>query len=283
MRCDGDRSLDLLFSGVLVGQKDVFSMKKHRKIFLGLGLAALFGLSAPGARAETMTLSVFLNGSSTPLYTISGTAQGVSAEVSALNANLATAGTGYSFSSLAGASDFPGSTGATGGYVSDAGNLTLAPGTTGGTLTIVVTEGGFTAPSSGTTNTLTGAATSIFSGAATASTQTFNGNFVDNSSVNVTTPTTTQSSTGALSNVHGTSTSASVPVYVLPYTLTNTTTISLATAGSSSNANDVFTGKTSIVAATVVPEPASLVMMVTGMPLPLVVMGLLRRRRAAAA
>jgi hypothetical protein len=33
---------------------------------------------------------------------------------------------------------------------------------------------------------------------------------------------------------------------------------------------------------TSIPEPASLVMMLTGMPLPLVVLGLLRRRRAAA-
>ena len=34
--------------------------------------------------------------------------------------------------------------------------------------------------------------------------------------------------------------------------------------------------------ANAVPEPASIIMMLTGMPLPLVVMGLLRRRRAAA-
>jgi hypothetical protein len=261
-------------------------MKKHRKIVLGLGLVALLGLSAPELRAETITLSIFLNGSSTPTFTVtsSGTnaAQSLVVDPGAVNAALAGAGTGYTFSSLSASSDFPGTSGSTGGYLSNTGNLTLAPGTTGGTLQIVVTEGGFTAPASGLPNTLMSAATAIYSGASPASTQSYTGNFVDSSSVNVTSsPTITQTSTGAVSNVHFDTVNNTVPTYVTPYTLTNTTTISL-TAGGNSNANDVFTGKTSIVAGNVIPEPASLVMMVTGMPLPLVVMGLLRRRRAAA-
>jgi hypothetical protein len=37
-----------------------------------------------------------------------------------------------------------------------------------------------------------------------------------------------------------------------------------------------------VTSTTVIPEPASLILMLTGMPLPLVVMGLIRRRRAAA-
>jgi hypothetical protein len=41
-------------------------------------------------------------------------------------------------------------------------------------------------------------------------------------------------------------------------------------------------GFTNKVTVTGIPEPASVVMMLTGMPLPLVVLGLLRRRRAAA-
>jgi hypothetical protein len=49
--------------------------------------------------------------------------------------------------------------------------------------------------------------------------------------------------------------------------------------GSAAASTDQITVSTKFVSA--IPEPASLVMMLTGMPLPLVVLGLLRRRRAA--
>lgn len=70
--------------------------------------------------------------------------------------------------------------------------------------------------------------------------------------------------------------------YKVPYALTDTFTIIIKGNGSSTApAHDNFQGSVTI-SATPVPEPASLVMLVTGMPLPLVVLGLLRRRRAAA-
>lgn len=257
-------------------------MKNHRKLFLGLGVTTLLGLAAPSAHAETMTLSVYLNGSSSAIYSTTGTAQSVTADVSALNAalNSGSTMTGYSFSSLSGASDYPGIAGPTGGYASLAGGVSIANGATGGTLTIVVTEDGFTAPISGKDTVLSGSATAIYSGATTSSTQTYQGTFTDNTPMTVNTPLTTQASTNG-NNVAVSNSTSPVGPYAVPYTLTDTTTINLSASTGVATATDVFTGKTSIVT-TAVPEPASLIMMVTGMPLPLVVMGLLRRRRGAA-
>ncbi len=71
--------------------------------------------------------------------------------------------------------------------------------------------------------------------------------------------------------------------YVLPYTLTETFNIIITgSSATGANAKDVFGGQATI-SASAVPEPASLVMMLTGMPLPIVVMQMLRRRRGAKA
>jgi hypothetical protein len=266
-------------------EKELDSMMKHRGLFLGLGLAALLGLSAREVSAAPMSLTVELNGTS--IYSVGGSNTAVTANVGNLNTLLN--GTGYSFSSLSGSSNYPGDTNPTvGGYVSNSGNLTFAPGGTGGTLTIIVNETGFQEPASGAGEVLVGAATANYSGAAAGSAspltptyQQFMGTFVDAVPSTVNTPTITQVANGTASDDHSGSASAPLPLYVTPYSLTNTTTINLTSAApGNSSSNDVFTGKTSVV--TMVPEPASLVMMVTGMPLPLVVMGLLRRRRAAA-
>jgi len=269
-------------------------MKKHRGLFLALGLTALFGLSAREARAEAMILTVSLNGTS--IFSATGPTTGPNAHqavsvttagLTVLNGDLS--GTGYSFSSLGGASNNPGTSGPVGGFISDSGNVSFAPGGSGGVLTITVSEVGFTAPSSGTSATLTSAATANYSGAGaggagpTPTYQTYSGMFSDSSlpPVTATTPLITQLANGTASDQHSASTSTPIAPYLTPYSLTSATNIDL-TASSSSPSNDVFTGKTSVVSASV-PEPASLVMMLTGMPLPLVVMGLLRRRRRAAA
>jgi len=65
--------------------------------------------------------------------------------------------------------------------------------------------------------------------------------------------------------------------YVQPYTLTNTITINISGNDTANNSTVGFQGSTTISA---VPEPASLVMLLTGMPVPLMVLGMLRRRKA---
>jgi len=73
-----------------------------------------------------------------------------------------------------------------------------------------------------------------------------------------------------------------VSPYVTPYSMTTELVIQITGNDSSPNAKDVFGGATTLLATTV-PEPASAVMFLTGMPVPLVVLGLLRRRRKAVA
>jgi hypothetical protein len=85
--------------------------------------------------------------------------------------------------------------------------------------------------------------------------------------------------TGGLLDVHSATSSTGFSPFLIPYTLTSMTVLNVdpATAAGGSVG---FTNKVTVT--NVIPEPASLVMMLTGMPLPLVVLGLLRRRRAAA-
>jgi hypothetical protein len=93
------------------------------------------------------------------------------------------------------------------------------------------------------------------------------------------TPILSFASTGAGPNSHSLDISAAATGAVAGYTLANSDVLSM--KGSSLGATDQFT-VASRFTARAIPEPASLVMMLTGMPLPLVVLGLLRRRRAAA-
>lgn len=71
--------------------------------------------------------------------------------------------------------------------------------------------------------------------------------------------------------------SANFSPYTTPYALTNQITIHVTGNGTSNNSIVAFQGSTVI---TAVPEPASLVMLLTGMPMPLMVLGMLRRRKA---
>lgn len=93
----------------------------------------------------------------------------------------------------------------------------------------------------------------------------------------ITFPSTTNSTTDKAAT---TPYSAAPPSYFTPYGLTDTVVITL--SGNANNPQDAFHGTTTITVSTI-PEPASLVMLLTGMPVPLIVLGMLRRRRKAAA
>jgi len=73
------------------------------------------------------------------------------------------------------------------------------------------------------------------------------------------------------------------PSYTMPYSLTDTITLYVTgnTVYSGNNATAGF-NSTATISALAVPEPASMVMFLTGMPVPLMVLGILRRRKAAA-
>jgi hypothetical protein len=84
-------------------------------------------------------------------------------------------------------------------------------------------------------------------------------------------------STTVNSNNSGTASTGFSP-FVQPYALTSTLVINVSGNGSSGNNSQVAVQGTTTI--TAVPEPASLVMFLTGMPMPLVVLGMLRRRKA---
>jgi hypothetical protein len=245
-------------------------MKKHRVVFLALGLAALVGLSAPEARAGNVTLTLTWSGGTTgpidftsPFAQLGSTADSLTIDTGVLNAFLAGNGSNLMFSALGADSNNPGAATA---VLRETGNAIISGAGGDNSISIVATQDGFMSPTgSGTLSQAAGA------------------NFTD-------TTTSTQTSSVALD-----ATTTSVPTFTggggfstssVPasgsssgYSLTATSDISL--AGSANSTSDQFSNKATFALA-VVPEPASIVMMVTGMPLPLVVLGLLRRRRAAA-
>jgi len=253
-------------------------MSRLRGLFFSLGLAALTGLMASEAQAETLTLSVFAGTDTTvaPIYTVTGGANAVGANVGVLNSDLAAAGFGaYSFSNLGGSSNNPGtnSPGPLGGaYVLASGDLNVTRGGSGeGTpITVVLSEGGFTLPTNGPT--LRDAGAAIITGASGSQ-----------GSEAVVTDATGASTNVSIAGLTGTGLqTASTPLgsYVTPFTLESQTVLSLTSTSTTEPGSNGFSQLAQVQAA--VPEPASLVLMLTGMPLPLVVLGLLRRRRAAA-
>lgn len=258
-------------------------MQRHRGLLLGLALIALMGLSANQARAEVIDMTIQVGaGPVVDLSTFGGvgspTGTGYtmnSAAIGLLNAFLTTSTSEYQFgtgaTTLGGVSNFPGNP--LGGQLTLTGTiLSVGSGIAG--LTITETEGGFTSPS-GPTGTLFSSSVGNFTNAAVGTGHTASSSFNGTS-----TPTysVTSLSTNPNPGTGGMATKTIAPVPTL-YTLTNVITFGLGAGTAANPIVDTF-GVTATI--TAVPEPASLVMMLTGIPLPIVVIGLLRRRRAAA-
>jgi len=242
-------------------------MKKHRGLFLALGLAAMIGLMARESHAETMSLTVY-QGSGTGgavIYTTSGDVNAVNASTTAAtgnqlnNALIAHSLGAYNFGSLGGTSNL-GLVGAINGQLAIAGALTVNPSAGPGSdtpITIVVTEDGFGVPPNLSADTLSQSAQTNFTDADTASATNNSGIFSDSSSP----PNMGTTSVGPL-NGGGPgqvtpSGKDSTPVpgsYTLPYSLTAITVISL------SPAPGVGTGQATInnnlLVTNTIPEPA---------------------------
>lgn len=267
-------------------------MKTHRARLLVLGLVALMGLMASEARAATLTLNVYA-GSGTGGTLIdsftTGTSQSINltpTQLGLLNTDLAGAGfSAYSFVGLQGSSNNPGSPIKNEGFVKVSGQLTATTGSGAGSpITVTLSEGGFTVPSSMAGNKLINGGTASYSGnvpGASASNTITQAFFSDSGSPTYTTSTSSVAlpSTGNSPDQPVGGSSAMLGAYVAPYTLTTSAVLSLTETPGGTGAANGFSATAQ--AQGVVPEPASIVMMLTGMPLPLVVMGLLRRRAKA--
>jgi hypothetical protein len=247
-------------------------MVRHRRLFLALALGALLSLTGREANAGNLTITVSWTGGSIsvdftdPQAVPGGTANSFAIDPTLLNT--AIAASGYQFSELGGSSNNPGDP--SGAILRVTGtallNGTVAPPSA---LTVTASQTEFTSPSG--TGTLDSQSSANFRNATAGSGETSTVSLDATS-----TPSLAFAPPGAfLTNSTGASGSAA------GYTLSAEVIITLVGASGTSGASDQFTNNVTFTA--VIPEPASLVMMVTGMPLPLVVMGLLRRRRAAAA
>jgi len=242
-------------------------MARHRRFFLGLALSALVGLMGQSAQAGSITLSVDLGG--VVIFTATSTApdQSVAAVLTAVNTALGSHGSAYRFTGLSAQSNF---TGSTFGSLQTTFQLnTSGAGTTAAVLSIDTVQSGFLSPlgSGGTAVSTAGGSFSTASGSLSY-TSDYQGALTPNLVFPV-------SGTNSYSGTTG-----SVPIGTIPsgYSLSNHFLISL-TKGPS-----VFLGGTGGVVVTAVPEPASIVPMLLGMPLPLaVVFALIRRRRLAGA
>jgi hypothetical protein len=261
-------------------------MSKHRVFLLTLGLLAMMGFMSSQAHAETMTLTVYAGSgtSGAVLYsTLGSSANSVTADVAALNGALSGGGfAAYTFSNLGGVSNNPGANNPIGGVLQAAGDLSVTAGSGAGTpITIVVTEDGFTAPSGGLGGILSDRAITNYAGIRAGGTTAGTGMFAAPSISPTVTGSTSPSpavANGNILDIHDSSSTTNVSAYQIPYTLISMTVISV-NPGTSRGSVGIL-NKVELLSG--IPEPASVVMMLTGMPLPLVVLGILRRRRAAA-
>jgi len=246
-------------------------------------------LATSGARAETISMTISLGGgfsSSIDFFAVA-TATGYTVDaggLTSINALLLAHGSEYQFgsllpapstTSLGGSSNFPGNT-VQGQLVLTGEIHSVAGGGSDTVLKITETEADFTAPT-GATGTLMSSSTGNFTN------QPALGGHTASSAFNATsTPTYSVLSSGPPVNGEAGAGSVGVAPVSTLYTLTNVITFGLSHITTGNDIVDSF-GVTATISASTVPEPASLVTMLTGIPLPLVVLGLLRRRRLARA
>jgi hypothetical protein len=249
----------------------------NRRRLLSLALSALLGLMASEARAEVISMLItgpggailvdtFITGGSTSQ--IYG-----SVDLAGLNTALAASGYAYQFAALGGSSNWPGT--AAQGTLNVSGGVGIVPGVGGGftSMTLTETEDGYTAPT-GPAGVLLSSSTGNFTN------QPAGGGHSASSAFNLfTTPTYSVLSTTTDPNPQGGIAGAAGGPLPTLYRLTNSITFGL-TPSATVVVSDGFSVTATVVT---IPEPASLVMFLTGMPVPIAVLGWLRRRRRAVA
>jgi hypothetical protein len=257
---------------ISTNNKESMSMSKHQGLFLALGLAAVVGLSAPDVRAGNVTLTLTWSGGTTgpidftsPFAQLGSTADNLTIDTSVINAFLAGNGSDIMFSELGASGNNPGDS--SGSLLRETGTAIMSGAGGDNSISIVASQDGFMSPSG--VGTLTSTSTANFLGATTSTQTSFgalNGNVTANA--NFTVPGGFQSKSTGLTGISS------------GYTLSASTDITLGTwNGSPSDNSDQFTNNAIFVDA--VPEPASITIMLTGMPLALVVLRLVRRRAVA--
>jgi hypothetical protein len=266
---------------------------------MSLGLVALMGLMGGQARAGTLTAVLSWgaaagdqltvtgsNGFGTT--TVSGGIETLMYNVGAINAYLSTHSSGLTFQAGSGLSDNQPS-GVNQATLTSTGQVNVTSTGTGSTtmsITAYLTD--YTSPMPQTTLSSTNSAT--FAGTATGDSTSFTSWYNSNNVAPTTSAGPGIVSAGPITTTVLLGGSGTNPTLTLPptgsinsplgfsavFSLTNMETISLTRTGNAESAT--YGGQTVV---TGIPEPASIVMMLTGIPMPLVVLGMLRRRKAA--
>jgi hypothetical protein len=232
---------------------------------------ALSGFMANRAEAGSITLSIDFNGTVLASAFSTGLNQTVvftQAEINNANTLLSGAGSAYQLSGLSANSNF---SGAGTGFLQITGQLSVATtGTTAGTISLDATQGGFLAPVGPNGTATTSSVANLAGGAST--TTTYTGDF---QGAILPSPIVFTGTGPSFSAANAPTSIGSIPS---GYSLSTHYVIGLADVA---NSSEGVTGTTTVTA-NAIPEPASVVMLLTGLPMPLVFMGLLRRRKAKA-
>jgi len=258
-------------------------LRLRAHIRLGLGLGLLLTLMAGTSRAELITMTV-TDSSGSFLVDLVATPGATTYNVDAfglfvINSTLAAQGSEYQFFSLGGSSNFPGNS-AQGNLVLTGEVHSVVGGGTDSFLTITESESGFTSPA-GSSGLLMSASTGNFTNEPAGGGHTAQSQFtIGPPGPTTSTPIYSVLSSGVDVNPEGGVGSAIISPVSTPYTLTNNITFDLARA----KANDVIDSfsVTATLTATAIPEPASLVLLMTGAPLAILVVTRRRRRVSVA-
>jgi hypothetical protein len=171
----------------------------------------------------------------------------------------------YQFTGLGAQSNSPGAT--TSSTLSESGTAQLLLGGTG-SVTVLATDVDYSLPG-GSTRTLLSSASNTYTNASAGDSQAFTSWFNGSNTMagkELPSPTVTLvSSSSILPNSHGGDAAPTGVPLTTPYGLTDQITLSLSGGGLGALAQDQFSGSTVITDAAV-PEPASLILMVTAIP-----------------
>jgi len=257
-------------------------MIRLRSMALLMGVACTLGMFAVGARAGSLEVLVTESGGPT-IPIADNSALDTDPTIGVINVDTAPATginlllTNYKFSQLGANSNSPGGGGT--GFLTQTGVAQLLLGGTG-SITVVASDVDYNQPAPGP-GTLHTSSTAEFTNATNGNTNTFRGWFNSNNALGgfgaPPSPLITFTASGQpAADPHMAQNDTPITL-VTPYGLTNRTIITLTGGSAGALAQDRFGGTVQTAA---IPEPASMALMLGA--LPVLVFGLMRRRRAAA-
>jgi hypothetical protein len=248
------------------------------------------------ARAGTLTIYVDVNGATamitpgSPLAQMGSTNNQLTVDTGALDAALGVSG--FTFSGFSATSNNPGSTSGATLSVNATGTADVGAGPFNVKIDTFIADYNMPVGSAS----LHSSSTAIFSGATAGSTQTFQSWFNQDNSTPPFPPPSPPSGPGFVTpsplinfayttppqqSFNTDATPTALGTIHSPYSLTNELNFTLVSSPTTQE-QDIVGGKTTVLATTI-PEPASVVSFMIGIPLPVVVACMLRRRRRAGA